>query len=225
MRFIDLAGQPFGRLLVISRAKNTKDGKPRWLCRCACGATLIVRSSDLKSGATVSCSCHRREAASKRWKKHGEARKITTEYRIWNNAKSRCFLPTNRAYKNYGARGVVMCSAWRESFPAFLQDMGRRPKGLTLNRRNNSGNYSCGKCQQCIEQGWPANCFWATWFEQANNRRGNRWLTIGTETKTVAQWSDQSGVSRAAIKNRLDNLHWPTEKAVSEPVSRRCRHF
>lgn len=84
------------------------------------------------------------------------------EYRVWQQVKQRCLNPRHRQYKDYGGRGITMCERWRNSFDSFLADVGPRPDPyLTLDRRDNDGNYE------------PNNCRWATYTEQNLNKRNN----------------------------------------------------
>jgi hypothetical protein len=89
---------------------------------------------------------------------HWSANKATRTYVSWRAMRTRCLNPASDKYAAYGGRGITVCARWRH-FENFLADMGERPKGLTLDRRNNEGNYE------------PANCRWATAKEQRLNRR------------------------------------------------------
>ena len=76
----------------------------------------------------------------------------------WQGMKQRCNNPNNPGYRNYGRRGIKVCERWCK-FENFLADMGKCLEGLTLDRKDNNGNYE------------PRNCHWTTWKKQANNRR------------------------------------------------------
>lgn len=84
------------------------------------------------------------------------------EYRTWNLMKRRCFNKNTKEYKNYGGKGIGVCDRWANSFSNFLEDMGKRPNGCSLDRINCSGDYS------------PENCRWATDRQQQRNRSNNR---------------------------------------------------
>jgi len=89
----------------------------------------------------------------------GRPRKYSREYVVWQNMKRRCYTPTNPGYEYYGARGITTCIEWRDSFDAFLADMGRCPDGYSIERKNNDLGY------------FPGNCVWATKTEQQRNTR------------------------------------------------------
>jgi hypothetical protein len=135
--------------------------------------------------------------------KHRETHNATKTptYKTWVCMKGRCLTENHIEYPRYGGRGISICERWL-SFENFLSDMGERPEKCSIERIDNNGNYE------------PTNCRWATDKEQARNRRNSRLLTIDGVTKTVVEWSEQQGATRAAnIYNRLD-LGWPDGEAV-----------
>lgn len=105
-------------------------------------------------------------------KTHGHRR--TPVYNSWDCMIQCCRNPKNPHYKNYGGRGIKVCAGWdnpKTGFPNFYEQLGERPSKLTLDRMDVNGNYSCGKCEECLENNWPMNCQWVTRREQNLNRR------------------------------------------------------
>lgn len=156
---IDWRGRVFGMLTVLARAaRSLNPPDTYWLCRCTCGNYKLIHASSLRSGRAKSCGC--RQGAIK----HGQYQSAT--YSCWEGMIARCYNPNNHSYPWYGALGIKVCDRWRGSvgFQNFLADMGERPKGLTLERKRNTLDYS------------PDNCRWATWAEQRENRR--KWGTV-----------------------------------------------
>ena len=155
-------GKRFERLLVQNRAPN-QGTRAAWHCLCDCGGQIIVNSWSLIHGRVKSCGCLRRERLNNQAKHGCTARDSrTSEYQSWVAMHNRCTNSRQKAYKDYGGRGITICDRWQgeHGFENFLADMGPRPAGTSLDRfPNNDGNYQ------------PDNCRWATIIQQNNNTR------------------------------------------------------
>lgn len=126
--------------------------------------------------------------------------KGTPTYRSWFAMKRRCLIKDDKDYPNYGARGIDIDPRWIGSFKSFMEDMGLRPDGTTLDRIDNDLGY------------WPSNCRWGSQEQQNNNRRDNRIISYNNKTMTLAQWSRVLGINYQTLRSRLDK-GWPVEEA------------
>lgn len=197
-RLVDIRGRRFGRLRVVDRAGASSDNKATWECICDCGNTAVVIGRLLRCGMTRSCGCYNAEAARARATRHGMAR--SSEHNIWKTMISRCGNPNNKSYHRYGGRGIAVCDRWK-IYENFYADMGPRPRGRTIERINNDVGYC------------PDNCRWASSVDQGNNKTNNRWITVGDETLTAAQWARRVGIRSGTIRARLDK-GWSPDRAV-----------
>jgi hypothetical protein len=205
-------GQRFGRLVVKESAGGALGGDASWLCDCDCGSSLVVRGFAMRSGNTKSCGCLKRETSRAALFKHGHSdtpgkKPASAEYQSWRGMISRCELPNHKAFPAYGARGIRVCDRWRRDFTAFLEDMGPKPsRQHSIDRIDNSGHYE------------PDNCRWATQKEQCRNTRRNRRVTHNGETLTLAEWEERTGIPQSRIWNRMLEMGWTPEEALTTPV-------
>jgi len=163
-KLVDLTVQRFSRLTVIERAENDSRGKSQWNVVCECGTTKVVRANALQSGLTKSCSClHReksKEQATKNFTKHGHARRNaprSPENIVWRSMLTRCTNPNATGYNNYGGRGITVCDRWKDSFENFLEDMGPRPAGTSIDRIDPNGNYELRNAKGELQCRWASS--------------------------------------------------------------------
>lgn len=201
-KLIDLKGKRFGKLVVIEKYGSLSNQKISWNCLCDCGNQKIIRANNLISGASKSCGCEVGKSAKQRFTKHGYSNKIPL-YKVWTSIKQRCGNINNSRYKDYGGRGINICSEWRNNFKEFYDwAMSNGYKdNFSIDRINNDGNYE------------PNNCRFTDTKTQNNNSRHNHFITINFETKTIAEWCEKYSLTRSCFHNRL-NRGWTGENLL-----------
>lgn len=180
----NLAGLVFGRLTAGEYIKPSK-----WSCVCECGTEKVVSSHNLLNGTARSCGCLKLDALIARRTSHGMTNSST--YVAWCNMKARCYYVKLSGYHNYGGRGIEVCDRWLNSFENFLEDMGERPSGLSLDRINTDLNYT------------KENCRWTDWSTQMNNQRRTIQITHNGRTMSRSQWAREIGIDPNLIKKRM----------------------
>jgi hypothetical protein len=139
-------------------------------------------------------------------------RQFRTEYNSWRAMRNRCSNPSNASWRYYGAKGVIVCQRWAESFAAFLEDMGPAPSTHhQIDRIENARGYE------------PGNCRWSTATEQQANTAKVRYLEHQGSRRPVAEWARLTGIPSTTIICRIDRLGWTAERALSTPAQRQFR--
>ncbi len=184
--FIDITGQVFGEWKVLSRFGTSK--KVEWTCQCSCGSVKVVKGTDIRFGKSKSCGCLAKKLTEER-KKSSLSKLHSTTYNSWCGMKQRCLYTKHPQYKDYGGRGVKVCSQWLNDFEQFLKDLGPKPDGMSLDRIDVNADYS------------PANCKWSTRSEQSNNTRRSIKVNYLGRLMTLKQVSELAGVN-------YWSLHW-----------------
>lgn len=210
MKIKNRIGKRYGRLTVLAQAPSKAYGEKRqkfsmWECQCDCGKIVVVRGGSLQDSNTLSCGCVHRERLVQCATKHGYARSPFNN--IYQGMMQRCYNPKSGCYHSYGKRGIRVCKRWHK-FENFLKDMiGGFRLGLTLERENVNKGYN------------PENCRWATWGEQALNRRSTRWIEYRGKRKPLAVWAREANLKPSIIVNRI-NRGWPLGRALTLPIQK-----
>jgi hypothetical protein len=206
-------GKVFGRLIItqfIARVVHPESGGVtyKYICKCDCGNVILASLANLKSGHTKSCGCYDREQLSKRRKTHG-LRKHKL-YIVWNGMRQRCYNPKNKAYKNYGGRGISVAPEWLEFQPFYDWAVSNGWElGLELDRFPDiNGNYE------------PSNCRFATEEQQQNNKRNCKKYLYNGEWLGLRQIARKMGVGYGVLSSRLYHQKRPIER-LFEPVKKR----
>lgn len=120
--------------------------------------------------------------------------------------KQRCYNPKNVRYENYGGRGIKVCDRWLNSFPNFLEDMGDRPEGMTLDRIHNNVDYE------------PSNCRWETYSNQNINRGLKKNNTSGYKH---INWNKSLSYWVVRIKRNGKDTNYGYFKSIEDAVTKR----
>jgi len=208
-------GARFNRLVVLELDTPYK-GHTMYKCRCDCGTVKSIRASALLKDNTLSCGCYNIELITKLGKSskiegvRDENNKTTTEYHSYAHMKGRCYTKTNKKYKNYGARGIIVCDRWLNSFENFLADMGKKPSpDLSIERVDVNGNYEL------------SNCIWGTEEEQASNKTNSVHLYYNGTRYTQASFSRLCKVTPHAVEYWL-NKGLSAEEIFNKYKNKKC---
>ena len=207
-----LVGKQYG-LLTVAEAGKSKYGGRLWLCKCDCGKEVLVQTAQLNNGRKKDCGCVNKKRfveniiplahkANQKYKVNSASRL----YSCWSGMMSRCSNEEDRYFKDYGGRGISVCKEW-ESFDNFADWAlsNGYADNLTIDRIDVNGNYC------------PENCHWATWKEQANNTRRNRYFEFNGEKKTLSQLADKYNINYRLLHERVVTEGWDLFRALTTP--------
>lgn len=196
-KIIDLVGQKFDRLTVVSFSHS--DNGAHWNCVCDCGGNIISKGCHLRSPARSSCGCLRKESIKKASAASLTKRVIGLKHPrilkdLYRNMKDRCYNPDNKRWKNYGGRGIKVCDEWlndHRSFYWWCEENGHN-KGLQIDRIDVNGDYK------------PSNCRFVNAQTQMNNTTQNRYVEAFGEKLTLAEAARKYHITYGCLKHRLD---------------------
>lgn len=216
---ISLVGRTFGNWIVIDDASVHRMPcgitRRRSQVRCLlCDDIHVVFNASLTAGTSRQC----RKCADAFNVKHGLSR--TRAYRSWIVMLERTENPARVNFELWGGRGIRVCQRFH-SFPDFFADLGACPldKGIDRWPNNETGHYSCGKCAECVANGWLFNVRWATQKEQSRNTRRNIIVTVQGVTGCVTELCEHFQIEPKRVQRVLYRIRhgWPAELAMFAP--------
>lgn len=198
----NIQGITFGRLTALEPCGKDSSGYILWKFQCICGNVIIRNSNNIKRGHTKSCGCQYSVAAKKRALKAvklgvgGVCRTKLRAYSSWHSMMQRCYFTKHPYFKNYGGRGIAVCSAWH-TFDGFLKDMGECPVGMSLGRKKHDDDYD------------KTNCSWETREQQGAVRRTNRYVEYGGKVFHLAALSRKLNMPYGHLRYLIDKNKFP----------------
>jgi hypothetical protein len=199
-------GEAVGPWTIIEESKPDANGNLIWSVRHLCGAERIARGSRLRHGRVRCIQCSPKKT--KQVPRVRKKQRRSELYSTWRDMKDRCHRPACKSYHRYGGRGIRVCDRWRDSFSAFVADMGPRPSpSHTIDRIDGTRGYE------------PDNCRWATQKEQQRNRLNNVRFDVGGAMRTLGEISELTGIPERVLKTRARDLGWSIQDAIGIPYS------
>ena len=207
----NLTGRRIGHLTVLGYAGRWRHGHSSsslWRCKCDCGNIKNISRASLMRGQD-NCGCERNDKLKKINTKHGCCR--SSLYAVWCGMKARCNNPNNKSWKDYGGRGISVCTEWEDNFVPFKNWALSHgyDKGLSIDRINVNGNYE------------PSNCRWVTPKEQSNNRRNNKMIELNGIIHTLSEWCGIYNIKPHLVSNRI-RRGWSVLDAITKPKRTKC---
>ena len=205
MQNTSLVGRRFGLLVVTSLSDKRTSARCSYVhCTCDCGNTKEILKKSVLAGKSTSCGCRGRAAKPYSVTHKDGSRTRLPEYTVWTTMKARCYNASSIQYKDYGGRGISICDQWRNDFAAFYRDMGPRPtRHHSIDRIDNDGHYEL------------ANCRWTIRLVQCRNKRNTKRYELDGVSKTLAEFSEDYGIDKKIVKNRVKKLGWPLHRALT----------
>jgi len=183
-------------------------GKVKRICK-YCSDVFFVYPCKVKNNQGIFCSRYcKLKSQGGLSKKHGMS--FTREYNSWQSMKKRCYYEKCPSFPRYGGRGIKVCDRWLESFQNFYDDMGERPKNMTLDRVDVNGWYT------------PENCKWSSPMDQSKNRECTQLYDIFNERLTLSEISRKYNIKFATLFSRYKR-GMTFEEAVTKPVNKRSK--
>jgi hypothetical protein len=208
MKSEDWVGHRTGRLTIEAFEGIKTFGRGRacyFRFRCDCGNSFVAQKSNIL-GKREDCGCSKPVAYTSppgSW--------AHPLHKTWWAMMDRCENPKNKSFKDYGARGISVCTRWKfgadglTGFECFLADMGPRPDGFTIERVMGHLNYE------------PGNCVWIAKGDQSKNRRTVRLVRINEQVKTIPDWCADYKLNYWTAIRRIAR-GWPPDKAITTPI-------
>lgn len=210
------SGTIYGRLMTTGKTYNNERSRRYVEVICKCGTIKWVRLDGIVTGENVSCGCYNIERVKSNppHLTHGLTKHPL--WRVYRSIKDRCYYPSSNRFKNYGAKGVVMCDEWINDYPSFYNwAIDKWKPGLQIDKdilyKEKYGT-STGMIYS------PEFCCFITPKQNNRNRTTSRNIEFNGQTKTMAEWAEEIGLSQSTLSARINKQQWSIERALTKSL-------